>query len=123
MTSNRLAELEHRLANAAPGDLAVVAYDGLVLALQQTDLAPRLDPNLAVSFDKALALIGQTLPNWSFTLQGTVAAVGGTWTCTLRESGLRDDLEVIGFGTAAAPPLAMIVALLRVLLIRAKGYT
>lgn len=122
MTSNRLAELKDRLANAPAGDLAVIARDGLAAAWPETDAAPEFDPDLAASFDKALALLGQTLPNWSVTLQGPVAGAGGNWTCTLRDSGLRDDLEVIGIGNAATAPLAMIVALMQVLISRSKGY-
>lgn len=66
-------------------------------------------------------LIGQTLPGWSMAIEGMVA-VGGGWTCTLRDTGLRDDDEVIGIGTAAIPPLAIILALLQVLIIRSNGY-
>ena len=122
MTTNRLAGLQDRLANAATDELADVVLDGLALAWQPTEGLPTFDPDLAVSFDKALILIGQILPGWGVALDGTAAA-GRAWTCTLRDTGLRDDDEVIGIGRAATAPLAMLVALLQVLISRSKGYT
>lgn len=123
MMSNRLAELEVRLANAAADELAGVASGGLASAWPPTEAVPAFDPDLTESFDKAFALIGQTLPEWKVVLQGVAATARGDWICTLRESGLRDDVEVIGVGRAATAPLAMIVALLQVLISRSKGYT
>lgn len=122
MMSNRLAELEDRLANAAEDDLAGVASDGLVAAWPTAEPMPDFDPDLTESFDKAFTLIRQTLPNWSVVLQGAGATVRGEWVCTLRDSGLRDDVELIGVGRAATAPLAMILALLQVLISRSKGY-
>ena len=122
MTTNRLAELQHRLATAVAGDLSGVALDGLALAWPPTEVPPAFDPDLTSLFDKALSLIGQALPGWGVGLDGTAAA-GGTWTCRLQATGLHDDDELIGIGTVATPPLAMIVALLQVLISRSKGYT
>jgi len=122
MKTNLLAGLQDRLANATADDLSGVALDGLALAWPPTEVPPAFDPGLASSFDKALSLIGQALPGWGVGLDGTAAA-GGTWTCRLRATGLRDDDELIGLGTAATAPLAMIVALLKVLISRSKGYT
>lgn len=122
MKTNRLAELQDRLAIALAGDLAGVALDGLTLAWPPTDIPPLFDPDLTSSFDKAVSLIAEALPGWGVALDGTAAA-GGTWTCRLRATGLRDDDELIGLGTAATAPLAMIVALLQVLISRSKGYT
>jgi hypothetical protein len=122
MTTNRLAELQDRLATTGPSDLSAVALDGLTLAWPPTEVSQAFDPDLTSSFDKALALIGQALPGWGVGLDGTAAA-GGTWTCKLRATGLRDDDELIGIGTAATAPLALIVALLQVLISRSKGYS
>lgn len=122
MTTNRLAELQDRLATTAAGDLSSLALDGLTMAWPPTVVPPPFDPDLTSSFDKALSLIADALPGWAVGLEGT-AAVGGTWTCKLRATGLRDDDELIGLGTAATAPLAMIVALLQVLISRSKGYT
>lgn len=122
MTTNLLAELQDRLATAAAGDLSRVALDGLTLAWPQTEVLPAFDPDLTVSFDKALALIAEALPGWGVGLDGTAVAAG-TWTCRLRATGLRDDDELIGLGEAGTAPVAMIVALLQVLINRSKGYS
>lgn len=121
MPTNRLVDLQDRLKTATADELAEVALNGLVIAWPPTEVLTVFGSDVVTSLDKALDLIGQSLPGWSVALEGTVAA-GGAWTCTLRDAGLRDDDEVIGIGTAAIPPLAMILALLQVLIIRTKGY-
>lgn len=120
MTTNQWADLQDRLAGASAEDLAAVTLKGLVAVWSPTEVAPTLDPDLAVSLDKALVLIARTLPHWGVALEGTAA--GGSWTCTLRATGLRDDDEVMGIGRAEMAPLAMILALLHVLISRSKGY-
>lgn len=121
MKANRLADLQARLKAATADELAEVALNGLVLAWPPTDVLAVFGSDVVTSMDKALELIGQSLPGWGVAIEGTVA-IGGAWTCTLRDTGLRDDDEVIGIGTAATPPLAMVLALLQVLIIRSNGY-
>lgn len=121
MKANRLADLQERLKAATADELAEVALNGLVMAWPPTKVVAEFGPDVVTSLDKALDLIGQSLPGWGVAIEGTVA-VGGAWTCTLRDTGLRDDDEVIGIGTAATPPLAMVLALLQVLIIRSNGY-
>jgi len=115
-----LADLQARLKAATADELAEVALNGLVMAWPPTEVVAVFGSDVATSLDKALTLIGQTLPGWGVAIEGAVA-VGGDWTCTLRDTGLRDDDEVIGIGSAATPPLAMILALLQVLIIRSNG--
>lgn len=121
MKTNRLVDLQDRLKTATADELAEIALNGLIMAWPPTEVPAEFGSDVVTSSDKALDLIGQSLPGWSVAIEGTVA-VGGAWTCTLRDTGLRDDDEVIGIGTAATPPLAMILALLQVLIIRTKGY-
>jgi len=121
MRTNRLRDLQDRLTTATADELPEVALAGLVVAWPPDEVLTAFGADVVSSFDKALTLIGQSLPGWGVALDGTAAA-GGAWTCTLRDTGLRDDDEVIGIGRAATPPLAMVLALLRVLIIRSKGY-
>lgn len=123
MPLKKLAALEDSLSTVTPDGLAAVVREGLVVAWPPTEVVPAFDPDLMASFDHALTLIGQVLPDWTIALSGTRAANDGTWSCTLRESGLRDDYEVIGIGHAATVPVAMMLALLQVLISRAKGST
>lgn len=122
MTTKLWVDLQERLATASAGELSAVALDGLALAWPPTEVLPSFEPDLTVSFDKALSLIAQAVPGWGVGLDGTAAA-GGIWTCRLRSTGLRDDDEVIGSGEARTAALAMILALLQVLISRSKGYT
>lgn len=121
MTDDQLAIFERRLAAAAPADLAAMAVDWLATAWPKADHIPEFDPALVVSLDRSLHLAAQTLPNWAIMLQGIAHPTKGHWSCTLRKSGLRDDYEMIGIGTAPTAPLAMIMALLRVMIRKAKG--
>lgn len=121
MTTNRMTELQDRLATASADDFAAVVLEGLVIAWPPTEVRPSFVSDLAVSFDHALGLIVQTLPGWGIKLDGR-AVMGGPWSCTLRDTGLRDDDEVIGIGQAATAPLALLTALLQVLVSRSKGY-
>jgi hypothetical protein len=117
MNRDQLQELAERI-EAASGpdvDLAVAALKAM------RDALPEVRPGVVESADMALHLVVRMLPGWSVALEG-IAREPGHWTCTLRPSGARDDEEVIGIGRATTPPLALIAALLRVTIARAKGY-
>lgn len=120
MDDDQLQTLADRIQSAAglDIDLAFAALEGLRAALPEA--GPELRAGAVESADLALNLVARTLPDWSVVLEGT-AREPGHWTCTLRPFGLRDDEEVIGIGRAATPPLALIAALLRVTIARAKG--
>ncbi len=121
MKSDRMIALQDRLDTATADEIAEVAFSGIAIAWPPTEALAVFDPEVVTSFDKALTLIGQSLPGWRIAIGGTTDA-GGSWTCTLRAAGLRDDDEVIGNGQAVTPALAMILAFLQVLIIRSKGY-
>jgi hypothetical protein len=123
MNRDQMQALADRIEAAGSLDLdvAVATLEGLRAALPQA--TSDLRPGLVESTDAALHLVARTLPNWSVALSGTAHEPDGRWACTLRPSGARDDEEVIGIGRAPTPPLALLVALLRVEIIQAKGYT
>ena len=64
--------------------------------------------------DGVLGLLAEALPSWSVHISGQSAAVSGRWTCTVRETGVRDDDELIGVGKADTPARAVAAALLKV---------
>lgn len=66
------------------------------------------------SSDDLLRLMAEALPSWSIHLTGHSASVAGRWTCTIRETGVRDDDELIGVGKAATLPHAILAALLKI---------
>lgn len=70
------------------------------------------------STDALLALVAEALPSWSVHLSGASATVRGRWTCTIRETGVRDDDELIGVGKAATAAGAVTAALLKVIALR-----
>jgi hypothetical protein len=86
------------------------------------DLAGGIRPGLVDSTDEVLRLVSTRHPGWSVELKGKAREPDGRWTCTLRESGARDDEEVIGIGHGPTVPFAIISALLHVAMIREKGY-
>lgn len=123
MLMQQLIDLDDKLANATAADLAGVTLDGLGATWPASEPPRTFAPDLATSMDRALDLIVQTLPDWTITLEGTEHPTGGHWSCVLREAGVRDDVEVLGIGRAASAALSMIGALLRIMIIRAKGYS
>jgi hypothetical protein len=74
------------------------------------------DPTEAV-----LHLVDAHLPDWTITLKGKARAVDGHWTCTLRKTSMRDDDAVIGIGTGPTLSLAVLSAILKASLWRAKA--
>ena len=70
------------------------------------------------STDAALALVAEALPSWSVHLSGASATVAERWTCTIRETGVRDDDELIGVGKAETPAAAVAAALLKAIAMR-----
>lgn len=70
--------------------------------------------------DEVLRLINIVLPNWSISLKGTADEADGRWTCTLRETGVLDNDEIIGIGRAPNLPLAIIAAMLKVTILQKR---
>ena len=72
------------------------------------------------STDGMLNLLAEAFPSWSVHITGHSATVTGRWTCTIRETGVRDDDELIGVGKAGTLSNAVAAALLKVIELR-KG--
>ncbi len=106
-------------APAVDIDLAIASLRALS---DLVDKAHDVGPSVVDATDRALALVTAMLPGWAVTLEGAALEHGGRWTCTLRRSGARDDEEVIGIGRAASPPLSIVAAILKVQMIRSRGY-
>lgn len=75
----------------------------------------RIGAGALVCTEDALALVAAVLPGWQIALNGHARTGDGRWTCTLRESGARDDDEQIGTARAPTPALALSGALLAAL--------
>jgi hypothetical protein len=73
------------------------------------------------STDAVLGLVAEALPSWSVHISGQSAAAAGRWTCTIRETGVRDDDELIGVGRAETLPNAVTAALLNIIGMRAAA--
>jgi hypothetical protein len=96
------AELAALIAAAFPG--RPVGREALAEALCSTD--------------GALAVLAEALPSWSVHITGHSATVSGRWTCTIRETGVRDDDELIGVGKAATLAAAVAAAMLKIIELR-----
>jgi hypothetical protein len=77
-----------------------------------------VDADAFGSTDALLALVADALPTWSLHLGGSSATVHGRWTCTIRETGVRDDDELIGVGKSPTAAGAVMAALLKVIALR-----
>jgi hypothetical protein len=70
------------------------------------------------STDAVLSLLAEALPSWSVHITGHSASATGRWTCTIRETGVRDDDELIGVGKAEVLPNAVTAAILKIIGLR-----
>ncbi|HPG22125.1 MAG TPA: hypothetical protein PLH75_04995 [Amaricoccus sp.] len=120
MSGKEIQALVDRIEAASHADLPL----GLAVleGLAASGHAAGATAGVADSADAALRLVASELPGWSVSLSGAARLPDSQWTCTLRESGARDDDEVIGVARAPTAALALVGALLRVFAIRQKGY-
>jgi len=120
MAGKELQALVDRIEAARHPDLplGLAVLEGLAASGHTAELGA----SVVDSADAALRLVVSELPGWSISLAGGARLPDSHWTCTLRESGTRDDDEVIGVARAPTPALALVGALLKVFVIRAKGY-
>lgn len=79
------------------------------------------DAGAAGSSDDILSAIASTMPSWSVHISGHSGSIRGRWTCTIRETGVRDDDELIGVGRAATLQTALLAAFLRVIDLKAPA--
>lgn len=70
------------------------------------------------SVDAALSTIDAALPSWALHIQGHSAGLDDRWTATIRETGVRDDDELIGVGKSRDLACALLAALLKVIELR-----
>lgn len=87
-----------------------------VLSLARAALERGLSGSMPddLTTDAVISTIESALPSWSLHVQGQSAAVAGRWTATIRESGVRDDDELIGVGKAARLENALLAALIQI---------
>lgn len=114
----------HRLAASLEADDAVGSEEAARLARMISTAFPdrplwqAAQAGVFGSTDALLALVAEALPSWSVHLSGASAIMRGRWTCTIRETGVRDDDELIGVGKAGSPAGAISAALLKVMALR-----
>jgi len=70
--------------------------------------------------DAVLHMVNTHLPEWSIVLKGKAHEADGDWSCTLRQSDLRDNDAMIGTGAGPTLALAMLVAFLKLQVVRAS---
>jgi hypothetical protein len=114
MKPEDLETLARRVELADAGDAASMALvvDGLKQAFPAH---ARPISGFARNPDEAaglLALIADAFHGWTIILKGKASHSDGSWTCSLRESSLLDDDELIGIGKAKTLPLALAAAAL-----------
>jgi hypothetical protein len=124
MRPEAIEDLVRRIESTSPGDPAIVRD-----LLEALAAAPRAFGTEGASEEAAFGVaclasleaaqeaVDRVLPNWRIQLQ---RADG--WRCTLRESGVRDDDELIGVGAGPTPAFALLAAFLAVTARRARGY-
>lgn len=120
MTNDELRRLADRLEGEGALDAEAVARVAALIdaALPGRPIWTGARAEALSSTDGVLALLAEALPSWSVHVTGHSATVAGRWTCTIRETGVRDDDELIGVGKAGSLPQAVAAALLKVIALR-----
>ncbi|MDP3264669.1 MAG: hypothetical protein U1E06_07170 [Tabrizicola sp.] len=103
------ATLDHASFSRSVEALRHVFPDAAIALAATTDLV-----------EQVLHLIDAILPAWTIQLTGKAMEPDGHWRCSLRETRGRDEDEVIGLGSGAVVGLALLAALLRVALAKAR---
>ncbi len=121
MTQDELRELVDRLEKDAAPDAATQAeVAGLIAAAFPDRLRHGAQAEALGSTDGVLDVLAEALPSWTVHITGQSATVAGRWTCTIRETGVRDDDELIGVGKAATLANAAAAALLKIIALRGR---
>jgi hypothetical protein len=122
MTKEELQALAARLEKGVGLDAAEAAGLGDLIraAFPDRPVAPRGEADTFGSADAVLGLVAEALPSWSVHITGHSATVKGRWTCTIRETGVRDDDELIGVGKADRLSHAVTAALLKIIELRRR---
>lgn len=120
MEHGQLTELLEKIETAEQLDqeLESAVLDGMNSAFPGKAVWTAHQAKILEATDEVLRLVDIVLPNWSISLKGFANEADGRWTCTLRETGVLDNDEMIGIGRAPNLPLAIIAALLKVTILR-----
>jgi hypothetical protein len=116
MTPDAMMALVARAEHASTADRDFVR-DFLCALDAALDSERPVDLVVLVSTEAAVAAVDRALRGWRITLERS-----SHWRCTLRESAVRDDDELIGRAVAPTPALALLAAALAVAASRARGY-
>ncbi|UWQ14231.1 hypothetical protein K3556_15185 [Aliiroseovarius sp. M344] len=115
METQDIHSLIKHLEAASSLDAALAAaVHNAVCPIGAGDLTLPADGGL-FSTDEVIHLIDEALPEWSIKLTGRASNINGHWVCTLRQSEVRDNDEVIGIGQSAVLAHALLAALLKVI--------
>ncbi len=122
MEHDLLKGLMEKIENAERLDpeLEEAVLDGMNAAFPGKAVWAAHQPSPLEATDEVLRLVDTVLPNWSISLTGLANETDGRWTCTLRETGVLDNDEIIGVGKAPSISLAIIAATLKIAILRDK---
>ncbi len=122
MEHNPLKDLMEKIENAdrLDAELEVAVLDGMNAAYPGKAVWAAHQASPLEATDEVLRLVDTVLPNWSISLTGLANDEDGRWTCTLRETGVLDNDEMIGVGKAPSISLAIIAAILNISILRDK---
>jgi hypothetical protein len=120
MTKDQLHDLAARLERGEVPDRAERdRIVGMIAgAFPDRPVRPDAGGEALASTDAVLRLVAEALPSWSVHATGHSASAAGRWTCTIRETGVRDDDELIGVGKAATLASAAMAAFLKIIALR-----
>lgn len=104
-------------------DVTIAEYDGVAHALVflLPDMAGNIvKPEELTTTDGAMHVADLAYPNWSVHIHGRANNKDGHWACSLRENDQRDDDAYLGSGRSPVLSQAVLAAVLRLAILKAK---
>ena len=114
MATKEVVELAKEIEQLPNHDAQLTrrALDTVVSRFSDADKA-MIEAGSLDSVDATLLLVDHCFPGWSVSMDGTASEAHGDWTCTLRQSSVRDNDSYLGVGRGPRLSNALLAALLR----------
>lgn len=114
MATKEMAELAQQIERQQDYDADLTRHllEAVSDRLSEADTA-MIEAGSLATVDAALLLVDHCFPGWSISMDGTASEAHGDWTCTLRQSSVRDNDSYLGVGKGPRLSNALLAALLR----------
>jgi len=108
-------------ANRLDLELLAISVDAMKKTFPDSDFSDAASLMNIDQTEAVLHLVEEHLPEWTITLKGRADEIDGDWHCFLRRSDTRDNDAIIGSGSGPRLALAILAAVLKASMLKAKS--